>query len=228
MCGGRGWPRSIRAVLELTPDQLLSTTRAVRKRLDLTRPVDPQLIKECLELALQAPSGSNRQNWQFVVVTDPEPRRALAELYKKAFTAYANSPQSAGSTPQLSPEREAIQQRVRGSAFYLADHLHEVPVHLIPCFMGRVDGLPGAAQAGTWGSILPATWSFMLAARARGLGTAWTTLHLVYEKAAAEVLGIPYDEVTQAGLIPVAHTKGTDFAPAPRDPLDRVVHWDHW
>ena len=77
-------------------------------------------------------------------------------------------------------------------------------------------------------SIVPATWSFMLAARARGLGTCWTTFHLAHEREAAELLGIPYEAATQAALIPVAYTKGTDFKPGPRKPLGEVIHWDRW
>jgi nitroreductase len=106
--------------------------------------------------------------------------------------------------------------------------MHEVPVHVLPCIKGRPDGLPANKQAGIWGSILPAVWSFMLAARARGLGTVWTTLHLAYEKDAAEILGIPYDKITQTSLVPVAYTLGTDFKPGPRKPLEQIVHWNEW
>jgi nitroreductase len=215
--------------LNLTPDQVLTTTRSVRKRLDFTRPVEPEVIRECLEIALQAPSGSNSQQWHFIVVTDADKRLALAELYRKSFSAYrAQRAAAAARRPVTNAQRAATQERITDSADYLAEHLHEVPVHLIPCITGRFDGLPGNQQAGAWGSILPATWSFMLAARARGLGTAWTTLHLPYEKEAAEVLGIPYEKITQAALIPVAYTLGTDFSPAAREPLDTVLHWDKW
>jgi nitroreductase len=213
--------------LNLTPDQVLTTTRSVRKRLNLTRSVEPELIRECLEIALQAPSGSNSQQWHFVVVTDPDKKLAVAELYRKSYNAYRANRTATSSLSSDSP-RAAIQKRVVNSSDYLAEHLHEVPVHLIPCLAGRLDKLPIAQQAGAWGSILPATWSFMLAARARGLGTAWTTLHLPYEKEAAEVLGIPYEKITQAALIPVAYTLGTDFNPAAREPLDNVLHWDKW
>lgn len=215
-------------LLHLSPDELLSTTRAVRKRLDLTRLVEPEVIRECLELAMQAPTGSNRQNWHFVVLTDAEKRKAIADLYRKGFASYrtAGTAQWRSVNPE---ERAQIQQRVTSSADYLAEHMHEVPVLLIPCISGRLDRITSVeGQAGMWGSILPAVWSFMLAARSRGLGTAWTTLHLPYEKEAAEVLGIPYDRITQTSLIPVAYTLGTDFAPAKREPLDTVLHWDKW
>ncbi|MDQ6659947.1 MAG: nitroreductase family protein [Chloroflexota bacterium] len=217
-------------LLDLTPDQLLSTTRAVRKRLDLFRPVEPEIIRECIELAVQAPTGGNSQQWHFVIVTDAEKRKALADLYRKSFNSvYGNAPaESAQRARPQNPERIRTQELVLSSAQYLAEHLHEVPVHLIPCIKGRVDGLPSNAQAGIWGSILPAVWSFMLAARARGLGTTWTTLHLTYEKEAADVLGIPYESITQSSLIPVAYTLGTDFQPGPRKPLEQILHWNEW
>lgn len=216
------------STLDLSPDQLLATTRAVRKRLDLSRPVEPEVIRECLELAMQAPTGSNRQNWHFVVVTDPEKRRAISDLYRKGFASYRNTPPA--PIRSVDPtQRAQIQERVTSSADYLAEHMHEVPVLLLPCISGRLDKVTTTmGQAGSWGSILPAVWSFMLAARARGLGTAWTTLHLAYEQEAAEVLGIPYDKITQTSLIPVAYTLGTDFTPAKREPLDTVLHWDQW
>lgn len=204
--------------LSLDPDELLSTTRAVRKRLDLERPVEREVLLECMALAAQAPSGSNSQRWHWVFVTDPAKRKRLAELYNKVF-AVAYTP---GSLDQM----DDATKRVWSSAEYLAEHLHEVPVLLVPCQWGR----PAAtgSQAGYWGSILPAVWSFMLAARSRGLGTVWTSMHLSYEEEAAELLGIPYATCAQAGLIPVAYTKGTDFRSGPRKPLDEIVHWEQW
>jgi nitroreductase len=215
--------------LDLSSDQLLSTTRAVRKRLDLTRPVETELIRECVELAVQAPTGSNTQRWHFIVVTDAEKRKALGEFYRQGMMA-AYGPDSANSQqPQPQDAQLAlIMERVRNSSWYLAEHMGEVPVLVVPCIRGRLENASSPAQAGAWGSILPAVWSFMLAARARGLGTAWTTLHLLHEKEAAEVLGIPYEKVTQVALIPVAHTIGTDFKPGPRKPLDEVLHWNQW
>lgn len=215
-------------LLPLDPDELLSTTRSVRKRLDLTRPVERHVIEECLAIAQQAPSASNVQNWHFVIVTDPDKRQALADLYRKGWNAYRQSPGYAGRVKALDAERSQTQQRVASSSEYLAEHMQDVPVHVIPCISGRTDGLPGNAQAAKWGSIIQAAWSFMLAARARGLGTVWTTLHLPHERESAEVLGIPYDEVMQTALIPLAYTKGTDFKPAPRASLDEIVHWETW
>ncbi len=213
--------------LNLTPDALLSTTRSVRKRLDFSRPVEPELIRECVELAVQAPTGSNTQGWHFVVVTDAEVRKALADIYRRGYALYRQQ-QTEGKAMIKRNEQiaEAAIDRVRSSSQYLADHMHEAPVLLLPCISGRLENLPTLQQASIWGSILPAAWSFMLAARARGLGTTWTTLHLTFEKEAAEVLGIPYDKITQAALIPVAHTLGTDFKPAPRVPLDSILHWN--
>lgn len=211
--------------LNLSADDVLTTTRAVRKRLDLERPVEREVLEECTRIAQQAPTGSNRQAFHFVFVSDPAKRQALAELYRRTADVYLASP---GMEYPEGDARHERQGAVRSSAQYLNDHLHEVPVLLVPCQEGRVDGEPGARQASYWGSLLPAVWSFMLAARERGLGTAWTTLHLPYEREAAEILGIPFDRVTQGGLIPVAYTKGTDFKPAPRLPLDQVVHWETW
>lgn len=205
-------------------DALLSTTRAVRKRLDLDRPVPDQVIRDCLELTLQAPSGGNRQGWRWVVVSDAEKRKALADIYRKGAGSYLED-----AYQKALANGAAQDGRVYDSARYLADRLHDVPVHVIPCI--RIDHLPAnpprQVWAGLMGSIMPAVWSFQLALRARGLGTVLTTLHLNCEAEAAALLGIP-DDVMQVGLLPVAYTIGTDFKPAKRPPLDDVVHWDHW
>ncbi len=214
--------------LALTPDQLLTTTRAVRKRLDLTRPVEPEVIRECLEIAVQAPTGGNSQGWSFVVVTDAAKRQALGDIYRRGYEEYRRLTAAVAQRILQDPARGAIQQRVISSSDYLAEHLHEIPVFVIPCIRGRLEGKSSREQAGAWGSILPAAWSFMLAARERGLGTVLTTIHLFYEQDAANVLGIPFEKVTQAALIPVAYTQGTEFSPAPRESLDRVVHWNEW
>jgi nitroreductase len=215
-------------LLNLDPDQLLTTTRSVRKRLDLERPVERAVIEECLEVAIQAPTGSNMQGWHWVFVTDPAKKQALADMYNESFRPYA-----AMRTAEVSPYKEGDTrgeraELVRDSATYLADHLHEVPVMMIPCHWGRVDGADSTTQAGYWGSLLPAVWSFMLALRARGLGSAWTTLHLPKEREAAELLGIPYERVAQGGLFPIAYTKGTDFKKAKREPIAGITHWDTW
>jgi nitroreductase len=205
--------------LSLTPDELLSTTRAVRKRLDLSRPVPRELIEECLALAQQAPTAGYSQGWHFVVVTDAEKRRALGELWRGVAGPYLEKRMEG---------REGQVLRIGDAVRHLAEHIHEVPVHVIPCIEGRYEEAGNPTVASMFGSVIPAAWSFMLAARARGLGTVWTTFHLMHEKTVAEILGIPYDEVTQVALIPVAYTLGTDFKPGKRKPLDTMVHWDHW
>ena len=214
-------------MLDLTLDELLTTTRAVRKRLDLTRPVERKVIEECIEIAIQAPSGSNQQRWHFVVVSDPKLKEELGRLYRKGAEEYSRSgPGSQNATPD-DPKFRAI-NRIRDSALYLVNHVHEVPAIVIPCYGARPDGLSSAEQAGIWLSIAPATWSFALAARARGLGTAITTFHLAHEEEAARLLKIPYEKVMQAALMPLAYTKGTKFVPAPRKPVSSVIHWDYW
>jgi len=212
--------------LDLTADQLLSTTRSVRKRLDLERPVEREIVLECLDLALQAPTGSNRQGWHWMFITDDDKKKALADLYRTNFLAYRDS--GARPTYEDSDTRAQRQTAVTDSANYLADHFHEVPILMIPLLEGRLDNLPAFAAASTWGSLLPAVWSFMLALRSRGLGSAWTTLHLPSEREAAEILDIPFDKYTQGGLFPIAYTIGTDFKPAARIPTDQIVHWNGW
>lgn len=214
--------------LPLTPDELLTTTRSVRKRLDLTRPVSLELVRECLEIALQAPSGSNRQGWHWMVVTDAAKRDLIGRIYQRATHGYLASRGSAAGLFADDPVRSAVQRRVGESVAWLGDRMGQVPVLVIPCLRLSGDGsLPVGNQAGLWGSLLPAAWSYMLAARARGLGTAWTTLHLAYEAEVAELLGLPQN-VRQGALIPTAYYLGESFRPAPREPLDSVLHVDHW
>jgi nitroreductase len=209
-----------------TVDHLLCSTRSVRKRLDFKRAVPPELITRCIDIALQAPTGSNAQGWHFLVVTDPALRRGLADLYRKAFELYLNTP-GIRPTYEDSDPRHQQMPRVVDSASYLAEHLHEAPVHVIPCIEGRIEQAGVLAQASVYGSILPAAWSFMLAARARGLGSAWTTLHLMHEQEAAKMLGIP-ETITQTALLPVAYFTGSDFKPARRLPSRQHIHWERW
>jgi nitroreductase len=199
----------------LTPDELLTTTRSVRKRLDLTRPVPTDLIRECLEIAVQAPSGSNSQPWHWVVITDPAVRAQVGDFYRRSTEPYL-----AASKPA-----DAAGERVKDSAAYLGQHMGEVPVLVLACIEVTASWMLQGNQAGLWGSLLPAAWSYMLACRARGLGTAWTTLHLRYEKEIAELLGLP-DNVRQGVLIPTAYYTGATFRPAPRGPLP--IHENHW
>jgi nitroreductase len=200
-------------------DHLLTTTRAVRKRLDLDRPVEPEVILECLRLAVQAPTGGNGQGWRWVVVTDAAKRAELGRMYAEGGADYLRSKAGKEQDPQT--------RRVYESAVYLTEILDRVPVHVIPCIEGRADNAPNILSASQYGSIIPAAWSFMLALRSRGLGSVWTTLHLFKEKEAAALLGIP-DTVTQVALLPVAYTTGGDFKPAHRPPVEGITYWDDW
>jgi nitroreductase len=195
---------------------VLTTTRAVRRRLDLSRPVDPEVIRACLTVALQAPTGGGRQHWRWVVVTDARLRGAIAEIYQAAFAARYGS-----------PEEQAADSPTLASARFLAANLARVPVLVIPCLELSGAGLPPGNQAGVWGSLLPAAWSYMLAARDRGLGTAWTTVALDREQEVADVLALPAS-VRQGALIPTAHTTGPGFRPAARIPLESVLHVNGW
>ncbi len=198
-------------------DWLLSTTRAVRKRLDLDRPVEPEVILQCLRLAVQAPTGSNSQTWRWVVVTDPATRARIGEFYRSGGEAYLKA--------QSGRPADAQAIRVRESAAYLMQVIDRVPVLVIPCLQGRIRGVEQAA--GFFGSIHPAIWSFALALRSRGLGSVWTTFHLAHEQETAELLDIP-EGVTQAALLPVAYTIGTDFRPAKRRPVQEITFWNRW
>jgi nitroreductase len=215
--------------LNLSADEVLTSTRAVRKRLDFDRPLDMAEVRECLEIALQAPSGSNAQGWQFILVTDRDKIASIAALYQKAFADYETGPAAPTQQHSDDPSMQATQERVLDSARYLAANLSRVPAMLIPCCAGRIDapGFPAAAAAALFGSIMPAVWSFMLAARERGIGSCWTSLHLQYEGEVADLLGIPPD-YTQVALIPLAYTLGTDFKAAPRKALESVLHVDGW
>jgi len=203
-------------------DELLTTTRAVRKRLDFSRPVPREVILDCIRISQQAPTGSNSQGWRWLVVTDAEKRRALADLYRGTAADYFPKQRDKA---QASGHGQTA--RVYDSAQHLADHLHEAPVHVIPCIAGRPPEGGGARVGGFFASIYPAVWSFNLALRARGLGTVLTTLHLLREKEAAKLLGIP-DDFTQAALLPVAYTLGDAFKPASRPPPETITFFDAW
>ena len=214
---------------ELSADHVLRTTRAVRKRLDFDRPVPRAVIRECLDIALQAPTGSNRQNWHFVVITDEGQRNAIGDLYRRAVgAAQADVKALTRIDPANADTYEAQTARVNSSAHWFFDHVHRSPGMLIPCISGRIDGPWRMATASHVGSVIQATWSFMLAARARNIGSVWTTVHLALEEEAASILGIPYADVMQVALIPFGYVKGDPFKVAEREPLDLVTHWDHW
>ena len=216
-------------VLDLTPDELISTTRAVRKRLDISREVPADLIRECVGFALQAPSGSNNITMQFLVVTDAAKRAAIGEVYRQCYEIYKGlDGVYVGSIHKPTAAENDQQARVQTSADFLGEHMGDAPVLVIACNQGRTDGLPGIAGASMMGNVLPATWNFMLAARARGLGTAWTTLHLMKEQEVADIVGIPFESVQQVCLTPLAYTVGTDFKPALRPDPETIIHWDTW
>ena len=200
-------------------DRVLSTTRAVRRRLDLSRPVEREVVLDCLRLAVQAPTASNSQNWRWMVITDADKRAAIAEIYRRCAGDYLSRAADTATDPQT--------RRVYQSADALTGILADVPVHVIPCIDRRLEGAALPVAAAAWASIIPAAWSFQLALRARGLGSVWTTLHLVAERDVAELLGIP-DEVTQVALLPVAYTVGLDFKPAARPPVETVTSWNAW
>jgi len=213
--------------LNLSADDVLRSTRSVRKRLDFERPVKRAVVEECLEIALQAPTGSNRQGWHWVIVEDQAKKDAVAQIYRDNFNLYRSMPAPEYADGDTRGER---QDKVVDSASYLADNFQRAPLMLIPCIWGRLDGVPAVHGAGGWGSLLPAVWSFMLALRERAMGSAWTTIHMIGdgERQVAELLGIPFDDVQQAGLFPIAYTIGTEFKPAKRQPLADILHWDRW
>jgi len=209
--------------LGLNADEVLTTTRAVRRRLDFDRPVARETLETCVEIALQAPSGGNHQGWRWVLISDPATKRAIADLYRQFYGVYRE-------------QRLKMDPGFGGKQVHTADtfaaNLERAPWFVIPCIegpMGRAgDGSGTYVHANTWASIYPAVWSFMLALRERGLATCLTTNHLAYEREIAELLGIPFDSVNQACLLPVAHALGTDFRPAPRQPSASVIHWEGW
>lgn len=202
-------------------DRLLSTTRAVRRRLDLERPVEREVILDCIRLSQQAPTASNTQKWRWMVVMDPEKRAAIAEIYGrgKQFLSQARAE---------IPDQDSQTHRVYDSAEWLIDHLHEVPCIVIPCIEGRLPAeAPNGMAAAVYGSIFPAMWSFQLALRSRGLGSALTTIHLFFEQEVAKLLDMP-DDVMQVALLPVGYTKGTDFKIAKRPAPETITSFDTW
>lgn len=201
-------------------DRLLSTTRSVRRRLDLDRPVAPDVILECLRLAVQAPTGGNAQTWRWLVVDEPTTKAALGDLYRRMAERYLPSYRDGAAM-------DAQTTKVLDSADYLGTAIGHAPVLVVPCVKGRLTNTSAVVASTLYGSIVPAVWSFQLALRSRGLGSCYTTLHLAQEAEAAELLGIP-DDVTQVALLPVAYTHGTDFRPAARGPVEHITYWNHW
>jgi len=215
--------------LELGADEVLSTTRSVRRRLDLEKAVGPEVLRECLQLALQAPTGSLRQDWHFVVSNDRDQCHEVGLIYQQVWTGMITEQYlTSSATRQGDAGDQASWLSMMGSARHLAEVFPQVPAIFIPCISGRLDGADAMTQAVKWGSVIQAAWSFMLAARERGLGTCWTTVHLQRERDVAEVLDIPYEEIQQVALSPVAYTVGTDFRPGRRKPESKFVHLNGW
>ena len=215
--------------LPLSARDVLTTTRTVRKRLDLERPVEREVVEECLRIAFQAPNGGNQQTWNWVLVDDVDTRVEMARIYRDAMDDYVAemaSKRKAGKEPAYPSGPK--QDRMAESVFFLREHLHEVPVLLVPTTATRMENRSIFDQASRWASVIPGVWSFMLALRLHGMGSAWTTLHLHREQEMAELLGIPYERNTQAGLFPVAYTVGTDFSPADRTASEQRIHWNRF
>jgi nitroreductase len=214
--------------LTLSVDEVLTTTRTVRRRLDLERPVSREVVEECLRIGFQAPNGSNLQLYDWVLVDDPRLRGAMGDIYRAGLEAQlAESARWVRDTPSPYPDTPG-QQRISASVYHLIERIQDVPVLVVPTLSGRMEGRSIFDQASRWGSVLPTVWNFMLALRSRGLGSAWTTIHLHREKDMADLLGIPYARVTQVGLFPVAYTLGTDFRPADRSRAEEKIHWNSW
>jgi nitroreductase len=212
---------------QLSADEVLTTTRAVRRRLDFDRPVDRDLLRDCVRVALQAPAASNRVLVRFVIVTDPELRTAVGVVYAECYAQYRESAGYIGRA--LAGDDPSVQARSALSADLLGERMGDAPALVIGCIEGRLpESAPTAHVMGFAATGMPVMWSFMLAARARGLGTAWTSMHVSRERDVAEILGIPYDQVTQFCLTPVAHVIGTDFRPARRPEPEAVISWDRW
>jgi nitroreductase len=211
--------------LALSPFELLTTTRAVRKRLDLTSPVAREDVEECLRIGWQAPNAANQQRYNWLVVDDADVRASMAQIYREALELGYRLREEGGTKAYAVEDRSS---QINDSVAYLRDHMHEVPVLVVPTINGRMENTTICHQANQWGSTLPATWNFMLALRSKGMGSAWTTVHLHKEREMAELLGIPYEDETQVGLFPVAYTIGVDFKPASRAHSDQTIRWNHW
>jgi len=193
-------------------DLALSTTRSVRRRIDFARAVPAELLEAAIDVAVQAPTGANAEAWRFLVLTEPEPKRAVAELYRRALARYRETRSEAAAKPALND---------------LAARLHEIPALVIVCSEGVPDAASRAQQVAFYASVLPAAWSLMVALRARGLGATWTTLHLLHEAEAAAALGIPAG-VTQTVLLPIGYALGAVLRPAERRPAREVTYWNRW
>lgn len=199
-------------------DEVLATTRAVRRRLDLDRPVEVQVLLDCIDIAEQAPTGGNLSSRRWVVVRDQAVKNELGQLYREAALGFLSG---AAEGLRGSGDRN---EKVLASAAFLAEHLAEVPAIVIPTIIGRHDG---SGRPGLFDSVIQAAWSFCLALRARGLGTTWVTAALADTARVKNILNIP-DDLTEIVLFPVAYTKGTDFKRAPRLPARTITYFDRF
>lgn len=214
-------------------DEVLTTTRAVRRRLDLTRPVPRPIVEECIDLARQAPIAENVEQCRFVVVDDAAARRAVADVYRHAaqdfvLTPLAKRAQQRAESGEPPREREPRFERIMASALYLFEHFDEIPALVLVGSEGRPprEGV-GAYASGFYGSIYPTVWSFQLALRSRGLGSSLTCIHLHYADELTAALELP-ENFVQVALLPVGYTLGLEFRAAPRLPRGDVVHWNGW
>ena len=201
-------------------DWALSTTRSVRRRIDWERPVAPEVIEAAIDVATQAPTGVQSENWRFLVLTEAEPKQAVAALYRSAFERYvaARTEASAASTEVATPSAAQAQ---------LAERLAEMPALILVCAEGVPTSEVAALQVGFYGSILPAAWSLMVALRVRGIGSTWTSLHLLHAEETARALGIP-EGVTQTVLLPCGYTKDATLRPAQRKRAPEITYWNRW
>jgi len=208
-------------------EYVLTTTRTVRKRLDLEKRVPRGVVEECLRIALQAPNGSNMNTWRWVIVDDRETIGRIAELYRAGMNDHvASLGENTGSGYKAAgnPGFQALADSVQ----YFLDNLEHLQMVAFPLMAGRPEGRSVFDQASMWGSSLQSVWSFFLALRTRGMGSAWTTVHLWREREFADLLGIPFEEYTQVGMFPIAYTIGLDFKVARRKPVEEVLSWNHF
>lgn len=225
--GAVGDPASVLA--GIGAHELITTTRAVRLRLDLERAVAPELIEACVADALQAPQGSNLMRTEFVVVLDPERIARLGRIYREEFDSfYRSSEVGLFKRVDDDPRHAAQSRRTRDSAERLAEVMDRVPAIVIPCLTPRLTDGDLLAAKHRLATVYPTVWNFMLAARLRGLGTCWTGMTLGREADVAEVVGIDPEAVEQVCMVPVAHHTGETFRPAWRPPAEEFIHWDTW
>jgi nitroreductase len=202
---------------------VVETTRSVRRRLDYDREIEPAVLERCIDAAVQAPTGMNREAWRFLVLTDAAPKAAIGELYRTSMEGIAT--RFRDRLPEEMRDQKLPSERP--TYVDLAENLHRMPALILVCSEGRPDPQNIAMQVAFYGSVLPAAWSLMLALRASGLGTTWTTLLVTEEERVASALGIP-ENVTQTILLPVAYTKGAVLKPAARKGAGEVTYWNHW